>query len=459
MLHKDGSVRWFLSRGSAIRGADGALQRLVGTKVDITERERSADQFRLALEATTTGMLMVSGDGRIVLVNAHVERLFGYRRDELIHAPVDMLLPQWSCPAGEQRELDGLRKDGITIPLEIGFSPLHTPEGEFVLCSIADVTERRGAEREREELTTHLRDMAGRLIAAQEVERARLARDLHDDVSRARSRRSPFPSAASSGTWPKRWAAPMSRPRYSCSRTARRRSRKTSGGSRTTCIQTCSATRAWPRPCAPTAAVSSRPRTRALGDLQRAGKLRHPRPRRRSLLVQDCPGSAAQRGQGMQKRPPRRGPAGVDTEGTELHGFRRWQGIRHPAPQERHGPRAGRASPRGLHLAGGTAASSLREQGHQGPGPGADTRYRARPRCRERRDDSPGWPDPCSFTAIRDAGTCSRHLAISRRSRPLAQQRHRFLRHFPAPSQPLCNGDWPAPCQAYERTWRRKDHR
>ena len=40
MLHKDGSVRWFLSRGSAVRGADGSLQRMVGTKVDITERKR-----------------------------------------------------------------------------------------------------------------------------------------------------------------------------------------------------------------------------------------------------------------------------------------------------------------------------------------------------------------------------------------------------------------------------------
>ncbi len=84
MLHKNGSVRWFLSRGSAIRGGDGALRRLVGTKVDITERKRSADQFRLALEATTTGMLMISRTGRIVLVNAHVERLFGYQREELI---------------------------------------------------------------------------------------------------------------------------------------------------------------------------------------------------------------------------------------------------------------------------------------------------------------------------------------------------------------------------------------
>ena len=79
--------------------------------------------------------------------------------------------------------LDGRRRNGSEIPLEIEFSPIRTPEGEFVLCSIADVTERREAERERQDLMRHLRDMAGRLIAAQEVERARLARELHDDAS------------------------------------------------------------------------------------------------------------------------------------------------------------------------------------------------------------------------------------------------------------------------------------
>ncbi len=76
-----------------------------------------------------------------------------------------------------------MRKDGSTIPLEIGFSPLQSPEGEFVLCSITDITERRQAERERDDLTTQLRDLAGRLIAAQELERTRIARDLHDDIS------------------------------------------------------------------------------------------------------------------------------------------------------------------------------------------------------------------------------------------------------------------------------------
>jgi PAS domain S-box-containing protein len=193
MVHKDGSLRWFLSHGSVMRRADGTPYRMVGTFVDITERKLSADQFRLALEATTTGMLMVNRTGRIVLVNTHVEKLFGYRREELINEPVEMLVPerlreglQWdggTLPTRASHELSGVRRDGSEIPLEIGFSPLRTSEGEFVLCSMADITERKQAEREREDLTRHLRDLAGRLIAAQEVERARLARDLHDDVS------------------------------------------------------------------------------------------------------------------------------------------------------------------------------------------------------------------------------------------------------------------------------------
>jgi PAS domain S-box-containing protein len=200
MVHKDGSVRWFLSRGSAMRAEDGSLRRFVGTKVDITERKRAAEQFHRALEATTTGMLMVSQTGRIVLVNAHVERLFGHSREGLINAPVEMLLPlgslrtqfdepcafPWEDGAfalGGSHALETRRKDGSEIPLEIEFSPIRTSEGEFVLCSITDVTERRGVERERDDLLRHLRDMAGRLIAAQEMERARLARDLHDDVS------------------------------------------------------------------------------------------------------------------------------------------------------------------------------------------------------------------------------------------------------------------------------------
>jgi PAS domain S-box-containing protein len=86
MLHKDGSVKWMLSRGSALRGADQSLRRLVGTKVDITERKLAEDVIR---------------ESQAVLAASHRE----------------------------------------------------------------------------------INDLAGRLIASQEVERARIARDLHDDLS------------------------------------------------------------------------------------------------------------------------------------------------------------------------------------------------------------------------------------------------------------------------------------
>ena len=188
MVHKDGSLRWFLSHGSVMRRADGAPYRMIGTSVDVTERKRSADQIRLALEATTTGMLMVDAIGSIVLVNAHAERLFGYRRDELINRARDDAAAGMRARHGlsarrNARSSTAVRKDGSEVPLEIGFSPLLTSDGEFVLCSMVDMTERKQAEREREDMTRHLRDLAGRLIAAQEAERARLARELHDDVS------------------------------------------------------------------------------------------------------------------------------------------------------------------------------------------------------------------------------------------------------------------------------------
>src|SRR5579863_3135369 len=129
---------------------------------DITERKRATEQFRLALEAAPTGMLMMDETGTIVLVNAQIEALFGYGRDELLGKRLEMLVPErfrahhpelrktfFGDPKtrvmGAGRELYGLRKDGTEVPIEIGLNPLQTPEGRFVLSSIADITERKRA--------------------------------------------------------------------------------------------------------------------------------------------------------------------------------------------------------------------------------------------------------------------------------------------------------------------------
>ena len=132
------------------------------------------EQFRLAIEAAPTGMLVVDRDGKIVMVNAQIEKLFGYDRHELVGQPVELLVPErfrarhptnragFSADPktrlmGHGRDLFGLRKDASEIPIEIGLNPLRLGDGDYVLGSVADITERKRAEHEREELLGQLR--------------------------------------------------------------------------------------------------------------------------------------------------------------------------------------------------------------------------------------------------------------------------------------------------------------
>jgi PAS domain S-box-containing protein len=129
---------------------------------------RADERFHLAIEAAPTGMLMMDRAGTIVLVNAQVEKLFGYRREELLGRQIEMLVPErfhghhpelrrsfFDDPKtramGGGRELFGLRKDGREVPIEIGLNPLHTSEGDFVLGSIVDLSQRREIDRMRSE--------------------------------------------------------------------------------------------------------------------------------------------------------------------------------------------------------------------------------------------------------------------------------------------------------------------
>ncbi|MGD0936387.1 MAG: PAS domain S-box protein, partial [Streptosporangiaceae bacterium] len=115
--------------------------------------------FAGLLEAAPDAMVCVDADGRIVLVNAQTERLFGYGRDELIGQPVEMLVPDAARdvhpghrtvyvanprprPMGAGMELAGRRRDGTTFPAEISLSTIDTEEGILVSAAIRDVTQR-----------------------------------------------------------------------------------------------------------------------------------------------------------------------------------------------------------------------------------------------------------------------------------------------------------------------------
>jgi PAS domain S-box-containing protein len=117
----------------------------------------------LVVESAPNAMGMVDSDGLIVLVNRQTERLFGYTRDELLHHPVEILVPLrfrdkhpmyradfYEKPAvrpmGMGRDLRGRRKDGSEFPIEIGLNPIKTEDGTLVLSAIVDITERKRAE-------------------------------------------------------------------------------------------------------------------------------------------------------------------------------------------------------------------------------------------------------------------------------------------------------------------------
>ena len=122
----------------------------------------SLETFRLAVESCPSGMIITDLDGKIVLVNAEVERLFGYQREELFGASIDILVPttvgaaygnsrlkcvrQPETPIGASLDLCGARKDGSKVPLIVGLNPIRTSGGAMVVCSIFDITERKKAQ-------------------------------------------------------------------------------------------------------------------------------------------------------------------------------------------------------------------------------------------------------------------------------------------------------------------------
>ncbi len=150
---------------SPIRDTGGVLIGASTIARDVSESKRAEKKLRDLLEAAPDAMVIVDHVGHIVLVNAEVERLFGYQRDNLLGCPVEMLLPErfrsvhvshrrdyaqhaHTRPMGAGLELYAVRKDGSEVPVEISLSPLHTDEGTLVVTAIRDISERKTAEQQ-----------------------------------------------------------------------------------------------------------------------------------------------------------------------------------------------------------------------------------------------------------------------------------------------------------------------
>jgi PAS domain S-box-containing protein len=177
---RDGRRLVVESRWAAQYDEASRLVGLLEVNRDITARLQSQTAM---LELAPDAIVGVGRDGLIVLVNAQVDALFGYAREELLGQPVEVLVPEHfrdahrfhrvgyfadprTRPMGAALELFGRRRDGSEFPAEISLSSIETEDGTLAIAAIRDVSERVAADRERERLKS-------------EAERERLQNQLH----------------------------------------------------------------------------------------------------------------------------------------------------------------------------------------------------------------------------------------------------------------------------------------
>ncbi len=187
-----------------LKQAEEALQE-ANLKLEIRVNERTAEltkaneslqesraQFQALLESAPDATVTVNAQGEIVLVNDATEKMFGYRRKELMGHPVEFLLPDrfrhshvlhrqdyhaapTTRPMGIGLDLAGRRKDGTEFPVEISLSPVSTKDGVLVTSIIRDITDRRRSERALREQAARLQEQSDLLQLAHD---AILVRDL-----------------------------------------------------------------------------------------------------------------------------------------------------------------------------------------------------------------------------------------------------------------------------------------
>jgi PAS domain S-box-containing protein len=167
-LHRNGSPVWVAVTCSAARANGGAVLYRVSIIQDISDRKWAEEHFGLLAEAMPIGLVLADQDGKIVLVNSQTEKIFGYRREELLGRSIEVLVPETFRKVhtelrrgfaaepqirdlGVGRDLYGRHKDGAIVPVEIGLNPIRAREAIWTLSSIVTIGHRKWLEKALEQ--------------------------------------------------------------------------------------------------------------------------------------------------------------------------------------------------------------------------------------------------------------------------------------------------------------------
>jgi PAS domain S-box-containing protein len=189
--------------GDALVLARDLITKRAAERDEAQARERTVgEQFRVLFESAPNGVLVADEDGLISLLNAEMEKMFCYSRAELAGRSVDVLLPErfreqharfrqlftlapQSRPMGMGRDLLGRCKDGSEFPVEIALNPITTAGKIWIMITVVDISVRKLAAEKLAAATAERDDLRRRVMQAQEEERVRLARELHDHTGQA----------------------------------------------------------------------------------------------------------------------------------------------------------------------------------------------------------------------------------------------------------------------------------
>lgn len=208
--HRQGAPLWIQLTNTPIMDSDGRLSGIIGIAIDCTERRRTDDQLRRwghIFQHARWGIVTSSQDGAYLdLMNPAFAEMHGYTLAELEGQPVTAVFAPDERPLLAEHtrlahalghyayESRHVRKDGAVFPVWIDVTAVRDEEGNFLyrVVNVQDITERKRAEQERESLLHELRQshaelqhLSRQLIDAQEGERRRIARELHDDFGQS----------------------------------------------------------------------------------------------------------------------------------------------------------------------------------------------------------------------------------------------------------------------------------